>query len=956
MEFFKKTAIGILGGVFLIMLCIIGALNLENLTKTKALTINHKSVISINSRKTAYEPMLIAPYKEMDIFISEEETPGFNFTSVGGTWEEITPEGTNVEAEVRFKVEDKWTEWLALEEEEDLVEGKKYALASSNPADSMQYKFFMYGDEVSTPKVNNVEWTFIKSGKEIIVDEPPKPQYSSFSNSSNTYTTLTSNNLGTIKRSGWGADEAYRYLENNDSDPVLINISNETYEKFKDELTYSRVVEKDENGKEYKWSLQYPEKVKKFIIHHTASTKNLDDPSQAIRDIYYYHSVTKGWGDIGYNYIIDRNGKIYEGRYGGEGVIGAHAGIANNGSIGIAVLGSYENEKVPQNVISAISKLISQKSKIHNIDPQAYSLFRGQMLPNVIGHKDVMNTTCPGAYLYEKLPVIRSLSANSFTYEKEKFVKDFDYQDRSEVYYLELRPGETVEVTIKLENIGKKSWDSNTFIVVDSNPEFENLISFPGSDPVKLAMIEGNNVEPGETGTFRFNIKGGKKSGIINMNIAPLMNGTNKSRDYIVVPVAVQQTDFKYEFIDSKYPPKSMGGGQEFTGWVKLKNTGNITWNRTGENTVLLGTDHEQDRNSKFISPHSPSNTRIGYLEEDHVKPGEIGTFSINLKAPDQPGYYKEYFTPVVEGVTWMSDTGMYFETTVYGDLYASSVEKVEASSEWQQGKKYLIRIKLRNLGQKSWTKNNLKVVFLKETDLEITDTQLLSDEVKPGETGIITFIAKTADNEELERKPLLVRPMINGSHLLERPIYVYYKVIENKQLKDLKQLQKKWSTQTKSINLTSENEENIRVKLSFSGNPQITANGSYEIYSGTDHLATLSAGEIAEVKLENQKYQVETPKGTFEKDYPIRFIPKNAAILKINNYEKYSSWDSSYKDNQFRGNLEIHNINGDPVAINELPLEEYLKGLAEVPNSEEYEKIKAIIVAARSYAKYYMD
>ena len=66
---------------------------------------------------------------------------------------------------------------------------------------------------------------------------------------------------------------------------------------------------------------QTPEK---FVIHHTAGSTGGNDPAGAVRGIYYWHSTVLGWGDIGYNYLIDQNGNIYEGRSGGDGVIGAH--------------------------------------------------------------------------------------------------------------------------------------------------------------------------------------------------------------------------------------------------------------------------------------------------------------------------------------------------------------------------------------------------------------------------------------------------------------------------------------------------------------------------------------------------------------------------------------------------------------------------------------------------------
>lgn len=932
-----------------------------NQPKTQVLTVKNELNISINSQRLSDTALLVAPYKTMDIFISEEQAPGFKFTSVGGLWNEIKPNGTNVEGQVRFKIDEVWGEWIDLEEEQDLIQSdaetnfiRKYAMASTNPADAMQFKFLLYGDGVNVPLVKNPEWTFINTEETAHVSAEPTPQYSA-NTTDPTYLALTSVSTNVVTRSQWGADEDYRYLESNDIDPVLVETDPGFYEKYKEELKYSKVVTKDSSGNKYKWPLQYPEKVSKFIIHHTATNGNLDNPEQAIRDIYHYHAITRQWGDIGYNYVVDQDGKIYEGRYGGEGVIGAHSGPGNTGSVGIAILGNYENTPVPENIIASVSNFIGKKAKIHGIDSAGKSYFRGQEMPNIFGHKDIMSTTCPGVYLYEKLPAIRVLAAAYKPDEKKKFTKEYDYQDKSEVYYLELKPEETLDVTLKLENIGTVDWNSDTFIVVDSNPEFSNFITFPESDEVVLAKVQESLVKPGETATFKFKIKAGKKSDLVYMNIAPLMNGKKKAKDYVVIPIFVEQVAFKYQFIDSKYPPKAMEKGESFSGWVKLKNTGNTTWRKSGSNTVVLGTDHERDRISKVFKA-----TRIGFLQEETVAPGETGTFLINFKAPQTSGYYKEYFTPVIEGESWMSDSGMYFETTVYGGKYEAELLDTSAVKNWERNGKYMVKIKLRNIGQESWSKENLKLTFVKSKKITITDPQLIDKTVAPGEVGTIVFVAKVSDKEKLGKKSVMVYPKVDGKKLLKKVVRVKYTVIEEKKptvySAPTEEPETVVTPSPGNVTESSGKESTMRVKLSYSGNPQITASGSFEVYSGASLLATLSAGELAEVKRVNSSYQVTTPSNTFTKTDVIRFKPKNTAILEIDNYNHQPAWNPSLNDNQYRGILEVREVDGTLRVINELPLEDYLKGLGEVSNTEEMEKIKAIIIAARSYAKYYID
>ena len=938
MKLLNSTITALVLPALILLLVLIGLANLQNTYTTRTQTIETAEELSIDARQTAFTD-LAAPYKTMHVFISNEESADFKFTSVGGSWQEDKPEGTNVEVQLRFKSRSGWSEWLDLEEEEDpLKPGYKVAIAPANPSTAMQYKFNLYGDGIHSPSISNSEWTFIRSGRPLVVEARPEPAYAS-SNEVQKYLALASNEKDVIARSRWGADESYRYLPSNDIEPVLIDIDPELRKQFAEELKYSNVIKKDYKGDKYRWPLQYPTKVKKIVVHHTAGTANLNDPMQAIRDIYHFHADSRQWGDIGYNYIIDQDGRVYEGRYGGDGVIGAHAGLGNNGSIGIAVLGNYEQQAVPERVIASLGQFISKKAAKHKIDPDGFSNFRGRLMPNIFGHKDIMATSCPGINLYEKLPILRTLAAQKYQ-AKKRFVKDYDYEDQSELAFVELKPEEEIEVTVKIENIGKVDWDEKTFIVVNDNPDVEKALTFPSRQNSILAMMKEKKVKPGKTATFKFKIKARNRGETVYLDIAPLINGRHKIDDYIVLPVAIQQNDFKYEFIDSKYPAKSMDAGVEFSAWVKLKNTGNTTWRNTGNNTVYLGTDHKRDRQSDFVD-----GTRIGFMEQKVVEPGETATFNLNLKAPTEPGYYQEYFTPVVEGITWMSDSGMYFETVIIGDEYAAEVIEMSPLNQFERGSKYVVWMKLRNIGKKTWTKKNMKMVFLREQDLKITDASLSSKEVKTGEMGTIRFVVHIDENEDIEGKNLMVRPKIDGKHLYKRPIYFYYTVGKNS--KRTASVIRKASGTTK--------QEDIRIKLSYEGNPQITASDAFEIYSANKFLTVLNGGKSVSVQYKNNKYEVTTPSGTFQVDDEVRFIPKNNGILKIQNYNNRPSWNTSINDNEYRGKLEVRYYDGKLLTINELPLEDYLKGLGEVSNTEETEKIKAIMVSARSYAQFYM-
>jgi flagellar hook assembly protein FlgD len=157
------------------------------------------------------------------------------------------------------------------------------------------------------------------------------------------------------------------------------------------------------------------------IIHHTAG-QNDYTRAQApaiVRGIELFHVKGNGWNDIGYNFLVDRFGTIYEGRFGGvdRNVIGAHALGFNTGSVGIALLGTYGSTKPSQAALDAIARIVSWKLDLAHVDPTSFLTFisgGSERYPNgvpvllnaVSGHRDTGLTECPGDALYAKLGTI----------------------------------------------------------------------------------------------------------------------------------------------------------------------------------------------------------------------------------------------------------------------------------------------------------------------------------------------------------------------------------------------------------------------------------------------------------------------------------------------------------------------------------------------------------------------
>jgi N-acetylmuramoyl-L-alanine amidase len=150
-----------------------------------------------------------------------------------------------------------------------------------------------------------------------------------------------------------------------------------------------------------------------LIVHHTAM--GVEEPSSdwpaLVRSIWNFHVLERGWADIGYNYLIDPNGVIYEGRSGGDNVMGAHFSGVNAGTMAVALLGDFTAEAPTTDALNGLKEILAWKCDQCGLDPEGRSLHEAsQLILNTIsGHRDGPKATeCPGEALYLLLPAIRA--------------------------------------------------------------------------------------------------------------------------------------------------------------------------------------------------------------------------------------------------------------------------------------------------------------------------------------------------------------------------------------------------------------------------------------------------------------------------------------------------------------------------------------------------------------------
>jgi len=159
-----------------------------------------------------------------------------------------------------------------------------------------------------------------------------------------------------------------------------------------------------------------------LVVHHTATSNDAADWPAQVRSIWTFHAVTRGWGDIGYNFLIDPTGVIYEGRAGGDDVIGAHFSCRNANTLGVALLGSFDAATPTPAALASLEALLVFTAERRGLDPLAATWHPGSALTldTILGHRDgnpspevCTITSCPGDSLYALLPDLRASVAEA---------------------------------------------------------------------------------------------------------------------------------------------------------------------------------------------------------------------------------------------------------------------------------------------------------------------------------------------------------------------------------------------------------------------------------------------------------------------------------------------------------------------------------------------------------------
>ncbi|HUE76037.1 MAG TPA: N-acetylmuramoyl-L-alanine amidase [Chloroflexota bacterium] len=260
------------------------------------------------------------------------------------------------------------------------------SLASGQRGRLAQYRLdFPAGD---TAAVDRMTVTAINSE-----DGPRETIATASVQTQKTFQGADGNSITVITRDGWGCDETKRF----------------------------------KSGAEIWPEMYVPSK--KWVLHHTATSNNYTSGAAEVRAIYNYHAVTLGWGDIGYQALVDKSGNIYEGRHGrgedsatreilSDDVVAGHTSGHNYGSSALAAIGTFSRVDPSSAMWTAIENVATFECGRQYVKPDASSdfLLFGDTwhdgMANISGHRDSVSTDCPGTRLYNRLGSLRTTVAS----------------------------------------------------------------------------------------------------------------------------------------------------------------------------------------------------------------------------------------------------------------------------------------------------------------------------------------------------------------------------------------------------------------------------------------------------------------------------------------------------------------------------------------------------------------
>ncbi len=399
----------------------------------------------------------------------------------------------------------------------------------------------------------------------------------------------------------------------------------------------------------------------------------------------------------------------------------------------------------------------------------------------------------------------------------------------------------------------------------------------------------------------------------------------------------------------STFLPITIAKGQKQQLTITFKNIGSKTWTQTGSTRVAINTS-PIGRISKFQDSSWSSSFRPARMAEKSAVAGATASFTLTIKAPNKNGEYVERFSLArVAGEIPGGDFALLINVSDKAPsrpLYAAKVTSVSDNAySFKPGEGKTVWVEVQNTGRATWVRKSKNPIMLETANprMRASDftlkwitfgnpNDMKAATVKPGERVKINFA--------------LLAPKLEGAYTESFDVVARGLTALTGSQFDLNILVKDPNAPTES-SASVIPEPMIRVGITYLNNGFTVQPSLHHVFSSADgtKIAEGAAQAQSVITYASGTYTLVSVGQTYTTTQPIRITPDPGGVVALVNYR--TNYDT------FRNVIEIHYADATKRlwAINELPMDQYLSGLAEATSGQHPEYMKSLAVAARSYA-----
>ncbi|MEA3249145.1 MAG: NBR1-Ig-like domain-containing protein [Patescibacteria group bacterium] len=592
--------------------------------------------------------------------------------------------------------------------------------------------------------------------------------------------------------------------------------------------------------------------------------------------------------------------------------------------------------------------------------------------------------------------------AATYGYEAQEMIRS--------AQVVELAPGQIADFTMSFKNTGSSVWrtDGDRFVSVYTygpkyrQSAFRDVSWYKDVQPAKI----GGEVHPGQLGMFRFRLRAPSQEGTYSEtfhlaaeDLAWIPGGefTVQIRVSRSAPVASSITTASsssvstgsYSAQEVYRSPKeiNMAPGEIVTLTMGFRNTGSATWYPSARNYVSVYTYDPKYRKSDFEDVSWYRYNQPARISTQVTPPGQMGEVKMRLKAPTTPGVYRETFHLAAEDLTWIPGGKFTVVINVSGpsttssapspasallsNLPAGGYAAVRMASNTDRptldpGQVQELRIAFKNVGTLPWVKYGnepVRLMALEGNAYSFRDVSwnsnmasaMLQDRIDSGQLAFFNLKMKA--------------PQYGGTYLARFALYAGDRPIEGGTVDipiEVKQGSVPANVSTNTTNefaASGDRGPNIVVGLLTTTAPvTVSSTETYQLVDGRNHqpVKRLSGVTTVTFDFSTLVYTVRNGTYTYTSNYHVHLRPDDMRnnIFEISSYENRAAWDRSVNFNKFRGDLAVHYMRstGRLWVLEELPMEDYIRGLAETSNGSHFEYQKALVSAARTYALFVLS